>query len=138
MTIPLPRRRPAWLGRFNVAEGEAMIRIALAMLAMFACSPASADERISNAIKAAAFMYVAGTHGACPNLRLNMQGLIDMLKGDGLEAQDFDVGGRYYSGMQTAMEIDRLRYARDAKLFCNATAAVFANGSTANVLELEK
>lgn len=112
-----------------------MIRIVpVALLALFACSPASADERMSNAIRAAAFMYVAGTHGACPNLRLNMQGLIDMLKGDGLEARDFEVDGKYYDQMQTALERDRLRYAR----FCDATAAVFANGSTANVLELQK
>ena len=116
-----------------------MIRIVpVAVLALFACSPASADERISNAIKAAAFMYVAGTHGACPNLRLNMQGLSDMLKGDGLEAQDFGPDGKYYSEMQTAIVRDRLRYVRNEKLFCDATAAIFANGSTANVLELQK
>jgi hypothetical protein len=116
-----------------------MIRIVpVALLALFACSLASADERISNAIKAAAAMYVAGTHGACPNLRLNMQGLMDMLKGYGLEPQDFKADGKYYDQMETAMVRDRLRYVRDEKLFCDATAAIFANGSTANVLELRK
>jgi hypothetical protein len=116
-----------------------MIRIApVALLALFACSPASADERISNDIKAAAFMYVAGTHGACPNLRLNRQGLIDMLKGDGLEAQDFKADGKYYDQMETAMVREQLRYARDAKSFCDDAAAIFASGSTANVLEVRK
>jgi hypothetical protein len=60
-----------------------------------AISPALADEgRISRAIEAASEMYVAGRNGACLNLRFNVDALIDMLKGYGLQVHDIEAGGQ--------------------------------------------
>src|SRR5579864_7177698 len=109
-----------------------MIRIlpAVLLLAVFACSPAKADDRISHVLESAATMYVAGSKDSCPKLHLNMEGMIDMLKGYGLQVDDMEDGGRYHDEFQVDMATAALRYSRNPQLFCAAAKAVYANGTT--------
>jgi hypothetical protein len=108
--------------------------LARASILFAAISPALADERISRAIDTASEMYIAGRNGACPNLRFNMGALIDMLKGYGLQVQDIEAGGKYRDEMVMAAQ----RYGSNPSMFCASAAEVYATGSTANVIELQK
>jgi hypothetical protein len=93
---------------------------------------------ISRAIETASEMYIAGRNGACPNLRFNMGALIDMLKGYGLQVQDIEAGGKYRDEMQASMVMAAQRYGSNPSMFCANAAEVYATGSTANVIELQK
>jgi len=116
-----------------------MIRITAVLFAAIVSDvPALADERISRAIEAASEMYIAGRNGACPNLRFNMGALIDMLKGYGLQVQDIEAGGKYRDEMQALMVMAAQRYGSNPSMFCAGAAEVYATGSTANVIELQK
>jgi hypothetical protein len=104
-----------------------MIRIVAALLG-FASSAALADDRIPRAIVEASEMFVAGRPGACPNLRLDMNALVAMLEGQGLQVQDIRPGGKYHGEMQMAMVEAALRYSADPALFCASAAEVYAAG----------
>jgi hypothetical protein len=122
----------------NAAFRSCLGGVIRASILFAAISPALADERISRAIDTASEMYIAGRNGACPNLRFNMGALIDMLKGYGLQVQDIEAGGKYRDEMQSSMVIAAQRYGSNPSMFCASAAEVYATGSTANVIELQK
>jgi hypothetical protein len=122
----------------NAAFRSCLGGVIRASILFAAISPALADERISRAIDTASEMYIAGRNGACPNLRFNMGALIDMLKGYGLQVQDIEAGGKYRDEMKASMVMAAQRYGSNPSMFCAKAAEVYATGSTANVIELQK
>jgi hypothetical protein len=124
----------------NAAFRSCLGGVIRASVLFAATSPALADGRVSRAIEAASEMYIAGRNGACPNLRFDMGALIDMLKGYGLQVQvqEIEAGGKYRDKMPASMVMATRRYGSNPSMFCASAAEVYATGSTANVIELQK